>query len=77
MLSGTEVSAEIKTNLKNQVESIRREYPDFTPGLVIVQVHVNVNDDNDDDDDVNDDEDGVMSSCSGLVDERTAICTSR
>ena len=70
MLSGTEVSAEIKTNLKNQVESIRRECPDFTPGLVIVQVHVNVNDDNDDDDD-------VMSSCARLVDERTAMCTSR
>ena len=71
MLSGTEVSAEIKTNLKNQVESIRREYPDFTPGLVIVQVHVNVNDDDDDDDD------GVMSSSARLVDERTAMCTSR
>ena len=68
-MSGTEVSAEIKTNLKNQVESIRREYPDFTPGLVIVQVHVNVN--------VNDDDDGVISSSARLVDERTAMCTSR
>ena len=67
MLSGTEVSAQIKTNLKNQVESIRRDYPDFTPGLVIVQVH----------DNVNDDDDGVMSSCARLVDERTAMCTSR
>ena len=66
-MSGTEVSAEIKTNLKNQVESIRRECPDFTPGLVIVQVHVNVYDDDDD----------VMSSSARLVDERTAMCTSR
>jgi len=73
VLSGTEVSAEIKTNLKNQVESIRREYPDFTPGLVIVQVHVN----DYDDDAGDDDDDGVMSSCARLVDERTAMCTSR
>ena len=73
MLSGTEVSAEIKTNLKNQVESIRRECPDFTPGLVIVQVHIN----DYDDDAGDDDDDGIMSSSARLVDERTAMCTSR
>ena len=38
VLSGTELSAEIKDNLKQQVESIRQECPGFCPSLVIVQV---------------------------------------
>ena len=38
VLSGKEVSDEIKAKLKNQVDDIRANDESFRPGLVIVQV---------------------------------------
>ena len=38
VLSGTDLAAEIKNDLKKQVEELQNNDPTFKPGLVIVQV---------------------------------------
>ena len=38
VLSGTDLAAEIKNDLKKQVEELQNNDPNFKPGLVIVQV---------------------------------------
>ena len=38
VLSGTALAAEIKNDLKQQVEELQNNDPTFKPGLVIVQV---------------------------------------
>ena len=37
-LSGTDLAAEVKADLKAQVEELQNNDPSFKPGLVIVQV---------------------------------------
>ena len=39
VLSGTDLAAEIKTDLKKEVEELQNNDPTFKPGLVIVQVN--------------------------------------
>ncbi|XP_039325290.1 C-1-tetrahydrofolate synthase, cytoplasmic isoform X2 [Saimiri boliviensis] len=38
ILNGKEISAQIKTRLKNQVTQLKEQVPGFTPGLAILQV---------------------------------------
>ena len=38
VLSGTDLAAEIKNDLKKEVEELQNNDPAFKPGLVIVQV---------------------------------------
>ncbi|XP_059165604.1 C-1-tetrahydrofolate synthase, cytoplasmic-like [Physella acuta] len=38
VLSGTKASNDIKTQLKNEILELQEKYPDFKPGLAIVQV---------------------------------------
>ena len=37
-LSGTDLAAEVKADLKTRVEELQNNDPSFRPGLVIVQV---------------------------------------
>ena len=43
VLSGTQVSADIKTKLQEQVREIQSKDASFKPGLVIVQVLNSIN----------------------------------
>ena len=36
-LDGKQIAAEIRGNLKEKVDDIRKTIPDFSPGLAIVQ----------------------------------------
>jgi len=38
ILSGKEISGELKKLIKDEVDSVKREHPNFKPGLAIVQV---------------------------------------
>ena len=37
LLDGKEIAAEIRGNLKEKIDEIRKTVPDFSPGLAIVQ----------------------------------------